>query len=136
MYSKDEIPKWIETEIRADEREKVLDEFANWYRSKGYTAYDIGLLIKEYKKGTEMSEYPIVIVGENLREVKKLCREFAEQNLINGIERKGQAKWKINSNGKEYWILHRSYYEEWCKGRTYYKDGILMHSGYELKEQK
>lgn len=31
-------------------RAKVLDEFANWYRSKGYSAYDIGLLIREYTK--------------------------------------------------------------------------------------
>lgn len=39
-----------EGKIRADERAKVLDEFTNWYRSKGYSAYDIGLLIREYKK--------------------------------------------------------------------------------------
>lgn len=83
-----------------------------------------------------MKDYPIVIVGWDLKDVQNICREFIKNNLINSIERKGQAKWKIISNSKEYWILHKSDYEVWCKGRTYYKDGKLMHSGYELKEQK
>lgn len=82
-----------------------------------------------------MNEFPIIIVGENLRDVQNICREFAKNNPIHSIERKGSARWKIISNDKEYWVLHRSDYAEWCKGRTYYKDGKLMHSGYELKEQ-
>lgn len=83
-----------------------------------------------------MNDYPNLILGKSLREVQDICREFVSKNTINGIERKGQAKWKINSNGKEYWIMHQIYYEEWCKGRTYYIDGKLYHSNYELKEQR
>lgn len=83
-----------------------------------------------------MNEHPIVVIGNDLREVQDLYRKFAQQNSIHSFERKGQAKFKIESNEREYWIMHKSYYEEWCKGRTYYKDGKLMHSGYELKEQK
>lgn len=84
-----------------------------------------------------MSKYPIVILGENLKETQNICREFVRQNPVNSVERKGQAKYKFTSNEKEYWIMHKSYYEEWCKGRTYWKNGKLMHSGYEeLKGQK
>lgn len=80
-----------------------------------------------------MNEYPTVIVGINLRDVRNICIEFAKNNPTCNIERKGQAKCKITSNSKEYWVIHKCYYEEWCKGRTYYIDGKLYHSGYELK---
>lgn len=80
-----------------------------------------------------MSEYPIVIVGTDLITTQNICREFVKSNPINSIERKGQAKWKIISNGKEYWIMHENCYEEWRKGRTYLLDGQKMHSGYPIK---
>lgn len=83
-----------------------------------------------------MSDYPIVMVCMDLRDVQNTCREFAKNNSIHGIERYGIAKCKIISNGKEYWILHKSVYREWCKGRTYYRGGKLMHSDYEVKEQR
>lgn len=82
-----------------------------------------------------MSEYPIIIVGDSLKDVQDLCREFAKNNPVHGIERKGQAKYKIISNKTEYWVMHRSYLEDWCKGRTYYQNGKLMHSGYPIEEK-
>lgn len=83
-----------------------------------------------------MNSYPNVIIGNNLRNTQNICRDFVKNNSIQTIKRLGQCQFRIEANGKVYWIMHKGYYEEWCKGRTYYLDGILMHSGYRLKEQK
>lgn len=83
-----------------------------------------------------MSNYPYVIIGTNLRNCQMIYRDFVKNNPIQSIKRYGQCQFKIKSNGKEYWIIHQSYYEIWCKGKTYYMNDKLMHSGYEIKEQK
>lgn len=80
-----------------------------------------------------MSNYPIVMVGNNLKNTQLIFKDFVRNNPIKTIKRLGQCNFKIETNGKEYWIMHKCYYEEWCKGRTYYLNGKLMHSGYELK---
>lgn len=82
-----------------------------------------------------MDNYPHVIIGNNLRNTQRICRDFVKTNPIQSIKRLGQCMFEIESNGKEYWILHQSYYESWCKGKTYYLDDKLMRSGYEVKEQ-
>lgn len=34
MYSKDDVPKWIETEIRADEKTKTIEEIKSRFTRK------------------------------------------------------------------------------------------------------
>ena len=83
-----------------------------------------------------MNNYPIVIIGNNLKNTQAICSDFVENNSIKTVKRFGQCKFKIETDENEYWIMLEDDYVQWCKGRTYYLDGKLMHSNYELKEQK
>lgn len=86
-------------------------------------------------RGRTMDNYIQVIVCHNLKDTIEMCRKFMRAHNIEKVERFGQANYRFISEGKEYAIMNHLDYEQWCKGKTYIKDGKLMHSGYELKEQ-